>query len=79
VIADAEGKGVASALMMASVRAHAAYFGWPRACLRKIGQVDEQNYGWRLADSKALSMFFGVLDHRRLGFHYINAGHVPLW
>ena len=77
VIADAEGKGVASALMMASVRATLHTLAGHVRALEKIVKSMSKIM---LGDSqtvKLLSMFFGVLDHRRLGFHYINAGHVP--
>jgi phosphoserine phosphatase RsbU/P len=77
VIADAEGKGVASALMMASVRATLhTLAGHVRALEKIIKSMSEM----MLSDTrtmKLLSMFVGVLDHRRRGLQYINAGHVP--
>jgi serine phosphatase RsbU (regulator of sigma subunit) len=77
IIADAEGKGVASALMMASVRATLQTLAGHAPDLEKIVKSMSDMV---LSDARALkllSIFIGVLDHRRQGFHYINAGHVP--
>jgi sigma-B regulation protein RsbU (phosphoserine phosphatase) len=77
VIADAEGKGVASALMMASVRATLHTLADHERVLEKIVKSMSRIMLGDAQTTKLLSIFFGVLDHRRLGFHYINAGHVP--
>jgi serine phosphatase RsbU (regulator of sigma subunit) len=77
VIADAEGKGVASALMMASVRATLHTLAGHVRVLEKIVKSMSRIMLGDAQTTKLLSIFFGVLDHRRLGFHYINAGHVP--
>lgn len=76
VIADVEGKGVASALVMANLqatlRALAAHL---HALERIVSSVNDMI----LADTRAqkyLSMFVGLLDRHR-ALHYINAGHVP--
>jgi serine phosphatase RsbU (regulator of sigma subunit) len=77
VIADAEGKGVASALMMASVRATLHTLASHVHALEKI--VESMN-DMILSDTrtmKLLSIFVGVIDCRRRAIHYINAGHVP--
>jgi len=77
VIADAEGKGVASALMMASVRATLHTLAGHMRVLEKIVKSMSKIMLGDAQTVKLLSIFFGVLDHQRLGFHYINAGHVP--
>jgi sigma-B regulation protein RsbU (phosphoserine phosphatase) len=77
VIADAEGKGVASALMMASVRAALHTLAGKAENLENI--IESMNE-MLLSDSrtvKLLTIFLGVLDHRRRRFSFINAGHVP--
>lgn len=77
VIADAEGKGVASALMMASVRATLHTLAGHVHALEKIVKSMSEMMVSDTRTMKLLSIFVGVLDHRHRGFHYINAGHVP--
>jgi sigma-B regulation protein RsbU (phosphoserine phosphatase) len=77
VIADVEGKGVASALVMANLQATLrALVVHLHSLERIVGSVNDMI----LADTRAqkyLSMFVGLLDQRNKTFHYINAGHVP--
>ncbi len=77
VIADVEGKGVASALVMANLQATLrALVQHLHSLERIVGSVNDMI----LADTRAqkyLSMFVGLLDQRNRTFHYINAGHVP--
>jgi serine phosphatase RsbU (regulator of sigma subunit) len=77
VIADVEGKGVASALVMANLQATLrALVMHLHSLERVVGTVNDMI----LADTRAqkyLSMFVGLLDQRNRTFHYINAGHVP--
>jgi len=77
VIADVEGKGVASALMMANLQATlhalAAHVHTPEKITKSVNDM-------LLSDTrteKLLSMFVCALDHRRRILHYVNAGHVP--
>ena len=77
VIADAEGKGVASALMMASVRATLHTLAGHGQALEKIIRSMSDMMLSDARTMKLLSIFIGVLDHRRRCFQYINAGHVP--
>jgi serine phosphatase RsbU (regulator of sigma subunit) len=77
VIADVEGKGVASALMMANL--HAALHTLV-AHVHALEHVVESVNNMILSDSrthKLLSMFVTVIEHRQRVLHYINAGHVP--
>ncbi len=77
VIADVEGKGVASALVMSNLQAAL------RALVLHLHSLDEIVSALNrkiLNDSRArkyLTLFIGLLDLRRKGIHYINCGHVP--
>jgi serine phosphatase RsbU (regulator of sigma subunit) len=77
VISDVEGKGVASALVMANLQATLrALVVHLHSLERIVGSVNDMI----LADTRAtkyMSMFVGLLDQRNHTFHYINAGHVP--
>jgi phosphoserine phosphatase RsbU/P len=77
VIADVEGKSVASALMMANLHAllHAL-----ATHVHSLEAVIKSVNNTILYDSRAqklLSMFISVIEERRRVLHYINAGHVP--
>ncbi len=77
VIADVEGKGVSSALVMSNLQATL------RALvlhLHSLNEVTEALNRMILTDTrggKYLSIFLGLIDVRRKGLHYINCGHVP--
>ncbi|MBI1739213.1 MAG: SpoIIE family protein phosphatase, partial [Acidobacteria bacterium] len=77
VIADVEGKGVASALVMANLQAtlHALVVH-----LHSLERIVASVNDMILSDTRAqkyMSMFVGLLDQKNRTFHYINAGHVP--
>ena len=77
VVADVEGKGVASALMMANLQAmlHTLV-----GHLHSLERLVEAINNLMVADQrqrKFMSMFVAMLDRRHRGLHYINAGHVP--
>jgi phosphoserine phosphatase RsbU/P len=78
VVGDASGKGVAAALMMASVqsslRTAALFTGTDLAALLKI--VNLQAYTSSLADRYA-TVFYGVFDRATRTLRYVNAGHTP--
>jgi sigma-B regulation protein RsbU (phosphoserine phosphatase) len=78
VVGDASGKGVAAALMIASVQASlrtAAHFtGNDLAALFKI--VNLQAYASSLADRYA-TLFHGVFEKTTRTLRYVNAGHNP--
>ncbi len=77
VIADVEGKGLASAMIMSNLQATL------RSLVLHLHSLDE------LADSinrmiltdtrgeKYMTMFLGLIDLKRKRIHYINCGHVP--
>ena len=77
VIADVEGKGVSSALVMSTLQATL------RALvlhLHSLDEIAESLNRMILTDTRSqkyLSIFIGLVDIRRKGLHYINCGHVP--
>ncbi len=77
VIADVEGKGVGSALVMSNLQATL------RALvlnLHSLKDIAESLNRMILTDTRAqkfLSIFLGLIDVRRKSLHYINCGHVP--
>ena len=78
VVGDASGKGVAAALMIASVqsslRTAALFMGNDLATLLKT--VNLQAYASSLADRYA-TVFYGVFDRATRALRYVNAGHTP--
>ena len=78
VVGDASGRGVAAALMIASVqsslRTAALFTGENLATL--LGIVNLQSYGSSLADRYA-TIFYGVFDRATRTLRYVNAGHTP--
>ena len=78
VVGDASGKGVAGALMIASVqsslRTAALFTGNDLAALLKV--VNLQAYASSLSDRYA-TVFYGVFDRATRTLQYVNAGHTP--
>jgi phosphoserine phosphatase RsbU/P len=78
VVGDASGKGVAVALMIASVqssfRTAALFTGNDPAALLKI--VNLQAYASSFAD-RYPTVFYGVFDRSTRMLRYVNAGHTP--
>jgi phosphoserine phosphatase RsbU/P len=78
LVGDASGKGVAAALMMASVQASlrtaALFTGGDLAALLRI--VNDQACASSLADRYA-TLFYGVLEQAGRRLRYVNAGHNP--
>ncbi|MGH9815889.1 MAG: PP2C family protein-serine/threonine phosphatase [Candidatus Acidiferrales bacterium] len=77
VIADVEGKGVASGLVMANLQATLrALVAHLHSLERLVSAVNNMI----LADTRAqkfMTFFACMLDTRNRALHYINAGHVP--
>ena len=78
LIADVSGKGIPAALFMALsriiVRVNATWF-----CDEPARAIHDAN-NLIAADSKAgmfVTLFYGILDHTRHTFTYVNAGHNP--
>ena len=78
LVGDASGKGVAAALMMASIqsslRTAALFIGDDLAGLLRV--VNAQACLSSLAGRYA-TLFYGVLDHDSRTLRYVNAGHNP--
>jgi sigma-B regulation protein RsbU (phosphoserine phosphatase) len=78
LVGDASGKGVAAALMMASVQASlrtaSQFTGDNLAALLRA--VNVQACASSLAGRYA-TLFYGVLDRATLMLRYVNAGHHP--
>lgn len=76
LVGDASGKGVAAALMMASVQASlgtaALFAGDNLAAMLRV--VNLQACASSLANRYA-TLFYGVLDRAQVTLRYINAGH----
>ncbi len=77
VVADVEGKGTSSALVMSNLQAtlHAV----ARHVHSLEGIMFHVNEGIQLSTrgEKYMTLFLGLLDVPRRALHYINAGHVP--
>lgn len=78
VVGDASGKGVAAALMMASVQAMlktaSLFTGDNLSALFRL--VNLQAYESSLSDRYA-TVFYGIFDRQRQTLQYLNAGHTP--
>ena len=78
VVADASGKGLAAALMIANVqsslRTAALFTGDDLAALLKV--VNHQAYTSSSEDRYA-TLFYGVFDGSTRTLRYVNAGHNP--
>jgi serine phosphatase RsbU (regulator of sigma subunit) len=84
VVADVEGKGAASALVMANVQATLHALADHVEPLEKLPATINQILleGGRASaaagrHTKYLSMFIGLLEHGGRTLRYVNAGHVP--
>jgi sigma-B regulation protein RsbU (phosphoserine phosphatase) len=77
VVADVEGKGVGSAMVMANLQASLhALVAHVHALERLVTSLNDR----MLADTrgaKFMTMFVSILDRRNRTLHYVNAGHVP--
>ena len=77
VVADVEGKGVSSALVMSNLQATLRALVMHLHSLEVLAlSLNEMIYNDTKSE-KFLSIFLGLVDTRRNGLHYINAGHVP--
>jgi phosphoserine phosphatase RsbU/P len=78
VVGDASGKGLAAALMIASVqsslRTAALFTGDDLATLLKI--VNDQAYA-SSSEGRYATLFYGVFDGSTRILRYVNAGHNP--
>ena len=77
VIADVEGKGVSSALVMSNLQATLRALVLHLHSLNEIAEALNRMIWNDTRAQKYLSLFMGLIDLRRKGIHYINCGHVP--
>lgn len=77
VIADVEGKGVSSALVMSNLQATLHALVTHLHSLEVLALSLNEMICNDTKSRKFLSIFLGLLDTRRNRLHYINAGHVP--
>src|SRR5262249_35779049 len=77
VVADVEGKGVSSALVMSNLQATLRALVMHLHSLEVLTLSLNEMIFNDTKSSKFLSVFLGLIDTRRNGLHYINAGHVP--
>jgi sigma-B regulation protein RsbU (phosphoserine phosphatase) len=78
VIGDASGKGLAAALMIASVQSSlrtAAWFAGSDGAAA-LAAVNRQVFESSTADRYA-TLFYGVFDRKTCTLRYVNAGHLP--
>lgn len=77
VVADVEGKGISSALIMSKLQATLRALVMHLHSLEVLAfSLNEMLHSGTGTD-KYLSLFLGLVDTRRNIMHYINAGHVP--
>ncbi len=77
VVADVEGKGASSALVMSNLQAMLRVLVTHLHSLEVLAlSLNDMMYSHKKT-RKYLSIFLGLLDIKRNGLHYINGGHVP--
>ncbi len=77
VVADVEGKGVSSALVMSNLQATLRALVMHLHSLEVLTLSLNEMIYHDTKSKKFLSIFLGLVDTRGRGLHYINAGHVP--
>lgn len=77
VVADVEGKGAASALIMSNLQATLHALVQHVHSLEGILFSLNESIVRSTRASKFMTFFFGLLDLDGLSLHYINAGHIP--
>ncbi|HEX7959739.1 MAG TPA: GAF domain-containing SpoIIE family protein phosphatase [Terriglobales bacterium] len=77
VVADVEGKGVSSALVMSNLQASLRGLATHLHSLESLVQSLNEMIYTDTHSEKYLSSFFGLVDTRRSALHYVNAGHIP--
>jgi phosphoserine phosphatase RsbU/P len=77
VVADVEGKGVSSAMVMSNLQATLRALIMHLHSLEVLALSLNEMIYTDTKSGKFLSLFLGLVDTRRNGLHFINAGHVP--
>ncbi len=77
VIADVEGKGVSSALVMSNLQATLRALVLHHTSLDTLAEALNRNMHNQTRSRKSLSLFMGLIDVRSRTIDYVNCGHVP--
>jgi serine phosphatase RsbU (regulator of sigma subunit) len=77
VIADVEGKGVSSALVMSNLQATLRALVLHHESLNTLAEALNRNMQSQTRSRKSLSLFMGLIDVRSKTIDYVNCGHVP--
>jgi sigma-B regulation protein RsbU (phosphoserine phosphatase) len=77
VIADVEGKGISSAMVMSNLQATLRALVLHLHSLNDIAESVNRMILNDTRGEKYMTMFLGLIDTRRKAIHYINCGHVP--
>ncbi len=77
VIADVEGKGISSAMIMSNLQATLRALVLNLDSLNKIAESLNRMILAGTRGGKYLTMFLGLIDIQRKTIDYINCGHVP--
>jgi sigma-B regulation protein RsbU (phosphoserine phosphatase) len=77
VIADVEGKGISSAMVMSNLQATLRALVLNLHSLNDIVESLNRMIRTGTRGGMYLSLFLGLLDLKRKTIHYINCGHVP--
>ena len=77
VIADVEGKGISSAMIMSNLQATLRALVLNLHSLNKIAESLNRMILAGTRGGKYLTMFLGLIDIQRKAIDYINCGHVP--
>lgn len=77
VIADVEGKGISSAMVMSNLQATLRALVLHLHSLNDIAESVNRMILQDTRGEKYMTMFMGLIDTRRKAIHYINCGHVP--
>jgi serine phosphatase RsbU (regulator of sigma subunit) len=77
VIADVEGKGISSAMVMSNLQATLRALVLHLHALNDIAESVNKMILHDTRGQKYMTMFMGLIDTRRKSIHYINCGHVP--
>ncbi|MFZ0960998.1 MAG: GAF domain-containing SpoIIE family protein phosphatase [Terriglobia bacterium] len=77
VVADVEGKGISSAMVMSNLQATLRSLVLHLHSLNDIAEALNRMILHDTRGEKYMTMFMGLIDTRRKAIHYINCGHVP--
>jgi serine phosphatase RsbU (regulator of sigma subunit) len=77
VIADVEGKGISSAMVMSNLQATLRALVLHLHSLNDIAESVNRMILHDTRGEKYMTMFLGLIDTRRKAIHYINCGHIP--